>query len=112
MTADMENPSFLLKFPFPSSFERHKLLETELFRFHRESGVTYVQGALISQLTDFLEGLRSYLEKEGLKDNPRIQEIKLNFCNFVKQLIRNMASKSQARVGFLILVMLVVLVDR
>ena len=49
--------------------------------------------ALHSIFVDYIEGMRLFLESEGDKDSPTLQEIRLHYAGFIHRLIRSISRK-------------------
>ena len=66
------------------------------YSFHSSSspcGVIGDNNALSSTFVEYIEGARMFLENEGEKDLPVLQEIRLNYSEFIRNLIRNTQGK-------------------
>ena len=51
------------------------------------------ENSLNKTFVEYIDGARQYLESESDKDLPVLQEIRLHFSRFIKQLISNTPSK-------------------
>ncbi|XP_033097375.1 protein furry homolog [Anneissia japonica] len=80
----------------------HLIRVLELLAEHGVFKESFVRGmnkdsqSLNSIFVEYIDGMRLFLESEGDKDSPTLQEIRLHFSGFIHKLIRSMPVENRA----------------
>ena len=74
-------------------------LSTSIYSY---SGSQSKDGQVLHSIfVDYIEGMRLFLESEGDKDSPTLQEIRLHYAGFIHRLIRSISRKESRIILFI-----------